>query len=83
MVAEVCKDEIRSLGQSAVYGVYRMVERMGNAVGPVIAAVLLELGGFQTAFIAIGAMVLLCALLFAMIFLRPHVPLVAVPAAAD
>ena len=69
MVAEVCKDEIRTLGQSAVYGVYRMVERMGNASGPLVAAALLELGGFKTAFIAIGALVLACAAVFAVIFL--------------
>ncbi|QJR10449.1 hypothetical protein DSM104443_01513 [Usitatibacter rugosus] len=69
MVAEVCKDEIRTLGQSAVYGVYRMVERMGNASGPLVAAALLELGGFKTAFIAIGVLVLVCAAIFAAIFL--------------
>lgn len=78
MVAEVCKDEIRTLGQSAVYGVYRMVERFGNAVGPLIAAALLEFAGFQTAFIAIGGTVLACAALFSIIFLRPQ-PAVAEP----
>jgi MFS family permease len=82
MVAEVCKDEIRSLGQSAVYGVYRMVERMGNAIGPLVAAALLEIGGFQTAFIAIGALVLLCAALFAVIFLPRRAPAGAVAKAA-
>ena len=70
MVAEVCKEEIRTLGQSAVYGVYRMVERFGNAIGPVIAAALLELAGFNTAFIAIGGAVLVCAALFSLVFLR-------------
>lgn len=69
MVAEVCKDEIRSLGQSAVYGVYRMVERMGNASGPLVAAALLEFGGFKIAFISIGILVLVCAAIFAVIFL--------------
>jgi MFS family permease len=74
MVAEVCKDEIRTLGQSAVYGVYRMVERMGNASGPLVAAALLELGGFKTAFIAIGALVLACSAIFAVIFLPRRAP---------
>jgi len=74
MVAEVCKEEIRTLGQSAVYGVYRMVERFGNAVGPLIAAALLEFAGFQTAFIAIGGAVLLCAALFSIVFLRKPAP---------
>lgn len=74
MVAEVCKEEIRTLGQSAVYGVYRMVERFGNAVGPLIAAALLEFAGFQTAFIAIGGAVLACAILFSIVFLRTRTP---------
>ena len=78
MVAEVCREEIRTIGQSAVYGVYRMVERFGNAIGPVIAAALLELAGFQTAFIAIGGAVLICAVAFALVFLRPYRPLDAV-----
>jgi predicted MFS family arabinose efflux permease len=84
MVAEVCKEEIRTLGQSAVYGVYRMVERFGNAVGPLIAAALLEFAGFQTAFIAIGGAVLMCAALFSIVFLRTRAPEpVAVPLQAS
>ncbi len=71
MVAEVCRDEIRTLGQSAVYGIYRMGERFGNALGPLLAAALLEWAGFQTAFVAIGAALLLCAAAFALVFLRP------------
>lgn len=73
MVAHVCQSEIQQLGQSVVYGVYRMVERFGNALGPLIAAALLETAGFQTAFVAIGVAVLTCALLFALAFLRPAV----------
>jgi predicted MFS family arabinose efflux permease len=69
MVAEVCRAEIATLGQSAVYGVYRLVERLGNASGPLVAAVLLETVGFRSAFVAIGAGLLLCAALFAIVFL--------------
>lgn len=71
MVADVCKEEIKTMGQSAVYGVYRMVERIGNAIGPLIAATLLELAGFQTAFVAIGVATLLCAALFWGVFRQP------------
>jgi Na+/melibiose symporter-like transporter len=85
MVAEVCHDEIRTLGQSAVYGIYRMVERFGNAIGPLIAAALLELAGFQTAFVAIGGAVLVCAAGFALVFMRPAAgaPVAAVARGAD
>lgn len=71
MVAHLCEQEIEQLGQSVVYGVYRMVERFGNALGPLIAATLLELAGFQTAFVAIGGALLVCAILFSLTFLRP------------
>jgi Na+/melibiose symporter-like transporter len=74
MVAEVCKEEIVALGQSAVYGVYRMIERLGNAIGPLVAALLLEAGGFRFAFVAIGMLVLLCAILFAIVFLARREP---------
>ncbi|MEQ1515675.1 MAG: MFS transporter [Usitatibacteraceae bacterium] len=81
MVAEVCKEEIRVLGTSAVYGVYRMVERLGNAAGPLIGAALLELAGFRTAFVAIGVGVVVCAAVFSIVFVfKPtprHVPRVA------
>ena len=69
MVADICHVEIRTLGQSAVYGFYRMIERMGNAIGPLAAAALLEFGGFGTAFVTIGIGVLICAMLFAWAFL--------------
>jgi MFS family permease len=83
MVAEVCKDEIRTLGQSAVYGVYRMVERLGNALGPIIAAALLEWTSFRTAFVAIGLFLLICASLFAMVFLWRPKRLIAPTASAE
>jgi len=69
LVADVCKEEIATLGQSAVYGVYRLVERMGNAAGPLLGAILLESVGFRNSFVAIGAGLLVCALLFAAVFL--------------
>ena len=38
LVAEHCQEEIRIYGHDAVYGVYRLLERLGNALGPLIAA---------------------------------------------
>ena len=83
MVADVCQAQIRTLGQGTVYGVYRLVERMGNAAGPVLAAVLLAGLGFEKSFIAIGAGVLACAAGFAVVFLprRSPAPEIALEAA--
>ena len=55
LVADHCQEEIRIFGSDAVYGVYRLLERLGNALGPLIASVLVIMWGYQGAFIAISA----------------------------
>ena len=64
LVAEHCQEEIRIYGFDAVYGVYRLFERLGNALGPLIASILVVFWGYQGAFIAISAMVLVCGIAF-------------------
>jgi MFS family permease len=64
LVAEHCQEEIRIYGTDAVYGVYRLLERMGNAMGPLLASILVVLWGYQGAFVAISAFVLVCGIAF-------------------
>jgi MFS family permease len=64
LVAEHCQEEIRIYGHDAVYGVYRLLERLGNALGPLIASILVIFWGYQGAFIAISAIVLVCGIAF-------------------
>ncbi len=64
LVGEHCEAEIRRIGEGTVYGVYRLLERLGNAIGPMLAAGLVLAIGYRHAFVAIGAGVLLCGLLF-------------------
>ena len=40
------------MGESAVYGVYRLLERIGNALGPVLAGVLVLNFGYRVSFVA-------------------------------
>jgi MFS family permease len=64
LVGELCGDEIRRYGDGAVYGVYRMLERFGNALGPLIAALLVVRLGYPGAFVAMSILVLVCGILF-------------------
>jgi MFS family permease len=64
LVADHCQEEIRIYGHDAVYGVYRLLERLGNALGPLIASLLVIFWGYQGAFVAISAMVLVCGIAF-------------------
>lgn len=51
--------------ESSLYGIFRLVERTGSAIGPVVAGGLLGLYGFTTATVLIGTGVAAGALLFA------------------
>jgi MFS family permease len=65
LVGDHCREEIRRYGDDAVYGVYRLLERLGNAIGPLLASVLVVSQGYEGAFIGISALVLVCGLMFA------------------
>lgn len=64
LVAEHCAEEIARFGDGVVYGVYRLLERIGNAVGPVLAAALVMHFNYQVGFVAIGAVAIVAGLAF-------------------
>jgi MFS family permease len=64
LVGDHCQEEIRLTGESTVYGVYRLFERCGNALGPMIAGGLVLAYGYQSSFVALGGLVLTCGVAF-------------------
>lgn len=54
------------VAESSLYGIFRLVERTGNALGPVVAGALLGLYGLTAAVVLIGAGVAVGACLFAL-----------------
>ena len=85
MVPELTRSEITRFGESTVYGYYRLVERIGNALGPLAAAALLPFLGFKNTFIVLGLAVLVCGIAFAWLYIprRPPPPVTVAPAAAE
>jgi MFS family permease/HAMP domain-containing protein len=74
LVGDHCRAEVARIGEGAVYGVYRLLERMGNAAGPLIAALLVMSFGYRTSFVAIGGGVLLCGAAFLLATRRQRSP---------
>ena len=64
MVGVICRPEIQRYGEGYVYGAYRMLERLGNALGPLVAGGLVVHFGYPGAFIGISGFVLACGVLF-------------------
>lgn len=64
LVSDHCVEEIAQMGDGAVYGVYRLLERLGNAVGPLVASLLVIGIGYEQTFIAFGALLMACGIGF-------------------
>ena len=64
LLREHCEAEVAAMGEPLVYGLYRLLERLGNALGPLLAAVLVMTLGYQTSFAVIGALVMVCGIGF-------------------
>lgn len=74
LVSDHCAEEIARMGDGAVYGVYRLLERMGNAIGPLLAAGLVIALGYQQSFVAIGALVTVCGIVFMLATQMKRIP---------
>jgi predicted MFS family arabinose efflux permease len=56
--------ELGGVNENSVYGIFRLVERTGNALGPLIAGALLGIYGFRTTVMLIGGATAVSAALF-------------------
>ncbi|MBK8175650.1 MAG: MFS transporter [Rhodospirillales bacterium] len=55
LVPIACPQECKALGQVTVIGFFRLFERIGSALGPLLAAALLHRYGYETGIVVIGA----------------------------
>ena len=67
------------LGQASIIGAYRLVERAGMVLGPVVAGVLAANFGYQGAIVGIGIIVLVCIALYMIVMYLSGSPSSAVP----
>lgn len=64
LVGELGRRHLPEVPEGMVYGVFRLVERSGNAVGPALTAVVLGAYGLNAALIVVGAVSALGAVLY-------------------
>ncbi|MEY3201283.1 MAG: hypothetical protein RIR70_833 [Pseudomonadota bacterium] len=70
LVGVFAEREARSFGETAVYGAYRFIERLGNAAGPLVAGFFLAGWGFESAFLGLSGVVLMLAAVFFVVVRR-------------
>ena len=70
LVGKLTKTEMVQLGSGSVLGVFRLIERLGAAAGPIIAGALVALFGLISAVSILGLYGLLSALFFSLVFIQ-------------
>lgn len=68
LINDFCKEVVAEVGSGTATGIFRLIERLGNVLGPVIAAVLISQFGFNGAFFGMGVVCLICTTLFTTLF---------------
>lgn len=66
LVGELGRREGAVIGESVLYGMFRLIERAGAAIGPMLGALLLAQYGFVVAMAAVSGFVLLGGIAFAL-----------------
>lgn len=67
LVPDICWTECHSLGRTNILAFVRTIERVGSTAGPILAAAFIPLWGLTGAVVALGAVVLSMAAVFAVV----------------
>ena len=70
LVTEVCKEEGAQIGMTTVMGIFRLLERIGNVTGPLLAGLLISMLSFPAAIASMGIITLLTGLAFTLLSRR-------------
>lgn len=68
LINDFCKEVVQEVGAGTATGIFRLVERLGNVLGPVIAALLISNFGYRGAFLGIGLLCFACITSFTAMF---------------
>jgi len=67
-VMEVCEADMEKVGRTTVLGLLRTMERIGSVLGPIIAATLVGIFGYEQAIMYMGLIISGSAVLFLVVF---------------
>lgn len=68
LINDFCKEVVQEVGSGTATGIFRLIERLGNVLGPVIAALLISQFGFNGAFFGMAMVCLACTTCFTAMF---------------
>jgi len=67
-VMEVCEQDMENIGRTTVLGLLRTMDRIGSVLGPIIAATLVAVFGYEQAIMYMGIIISGSAIMFLAVF---------------
>lgn len=83
MVPEISDSGRHGVDQTTVIGIFRLIERLGSAIGPFAAAALLTIFGYAWAIAGLGLIVAGLAIVLLLVFATHHPPSPLAPVAPE
>jgi MFS family permease len=68
LINDFCKEVVQEIGIGTTTGIFRLIERLGNVLGPITAGLLINRFGFKGAFLGIGTLSFICITCFTAMF---------------
>jgi MFS family permease len=70
LVGEYCKDAVQQIGQATTTGIFRLLERIGNILGPIVVGLLVAFFDYKGAFYGVALLTFVTTSLFTVLLVK-------------
>jgi MFS family permease len=72
LINDRCGEVVKEVGQAAAVGIFRMIERIGMLLGPILLGVMIALSSFINAFVIMAGLIFLATTAFTLLLFLPE-----------
>jgi len=72
LINDRCEDVVKEVGQAAAVGIFRMIERIGMLLGPILLGAMIALSNFVNAFFVMAGLIFLATTAFTLLLFLPE-----------
>ena len=72
LINDRCGEVVKEVGQAAAVGIFRMIERIGMLLGPILLGVMIALSSFVNAFVIMAGLIFLATTAFTLLLFLPE-----------
>ena len=72
LINDRCGEVVKEVGQAAAVGIFRMIERIGMLLGPILLGAMIALSSFVNAFVIMAGLIFLATTAFTLLLFLPE-----------